>query len=126
MDQRVSAGRREEAQDTVSDRHMHITGFLYDDAQTIERFVRAADATGFFRDVAPVKIGESVRAVAFHSKDLDGASDPYSMPEIAEKLSGILEHDIVIASAWELPGYHDERRQNAFLVRGHRTGTEGE
>ena len=110
----------------MSDRHMHITGFLYEDEKVIERFITAAQATGFFVDVVPVRLREGkIRAVAFYSKDLAGVEDEMEMPGIAEKLSGILAGDIDIVSAWDGPGEH-EVREHAWFIRGTRRHVAGE
>jgi hypothetical protein len=111
----------------MSDRHMHITGLLYDDERVIERFINAAAALDFFAEVVPVRLsGGRIRAVAFLSKDLDGISDELEMPDMTEKLSGILGHDVTIASAWDHPKQHEERqgtpfgheREYAWVIRG--------
>jgi hypothetical protein len=87
----------------MSDRHIHITSFLAEDEDRVDRFIAAARETGFFRHVAPVRFAADgpVRAVAFYSKDLDGVSDSLEMPQIARMLTGILEYDIVIVTAYD-------------------------
>src|SRR5436309_1601734 len=116
----------------VSDRHMHITSFLYEQPEAIEEFMRVARSLpdGFFRDTEPVTVAatrggakQRTIAVAFFSKD-DGFSDEWEMPRIAEALSGILEHDIEIVSAWEggdSPGRRSTPRERVWLVRGSRS-----
>jgi hypothetical protein len=103
----------------MSDRHMHITGFLYEEERVIEQFADAARSLGFFDAVVPVRLHDAgpVRAVAFHSRDLDGISDELEMPEVARKLSGILKFDTVIVSAWEYPLSHRDR-EHVWTVRG--------
>jgi hypothetical protein len=103
----------------MSDRHMHITGFLHEEERVIEQFIAAARSLGFFQEVVPVRLGDAgrVRAVAFYSRDLDGISDELEMPEVAGKLSGILEFDTVIVSAWEYPLSHRDR-EHVWTVRG--------
>jgi hypothetical protein len=94
----------------MSDRHMHITSYLVEDEDSTARFIAAAEATGFFQHVVPVRFAADgpVRAVAFYSKDLDGVSDSLEMPEIAEKLAGILEYDIVIVTAYDGDAHRSE------------------
>lgn len=101
----------------MSDRHMHVTGYLYDEERVIGQFMRAAESTGFFFAVVPVRVGGVLRAVALYSRDTDDCSDEIAMPEIAERLSGILRRDVMIASAWDNAPYRHER-QHAWLVRG--------
>jgi hypothetical protein len=111
---------------------MHITGLL---AQVggVDRFIEAAVRLGFFAEVYPVLRSGTVVAVAFLSKDLDGISDELSMPEVCERLSGILDEDIVIASAWQYPRLeassfarkYDER-ESVWLVRGRDRAVPGE
>lgn len=102
----------------MSDRHMHITGFLYDDEATIERFVTSALELGFFAEVVPVRLAAGrIRAVAFYSKDFDNVSDELEMPDVAEKLSGILAYDVCIVSAWNDPR-PERQREHAWIVRG--------
>lgn len=101
----------------MSDRHMHITGYLYDEERVIEQFVRVAESTEFFFEVVPIRIGDNLRAVAFYSRDTDDISDEIAMPDIAERLSGILRYDVMIVSAWDNAPYQHER-QHAWLVRG--------
>jgi len=98
---------------------MHVTGYLYgQDPAAIYRFMDAAARLAFFREVFPVRRGDgAIIAVAFYSKDLDGISDELAMPEVARRLSGILDRDIEIASAWDGP-HPDREREHAWLVRG--------
>jgi hypothetical protein len=115
----------------MSDRHMHITGFLRG-IDGVEQFTEAARALQgvFFAEVIPVQSANGgVIAVAFYSKDLDGISDELDMPDVAERLSGILSHDIEIVSAWDGPlaeptsfcrGYRE--RERVWLVGGRRPG----
>ena len=101
----------------MSDRHMHITGFLRG-TDGVEEFVAAARALegGFFAEVIPVQSAHGgVIAVAFYSKDLDGISDELDMPRVASRLSGILSHDIEIVSAWDAP-----LAKSTSFRRGHR------
>lgn|GEM_PF-6590877 len=109
----------------MSYRHVHVTSFLYDDPDRVEAFIDAARRVDgdFFSVVMPLRRtpDDQVRAVALFSKDLDGISDELDMPRVAEALSGILEHDIDIVSAWEggdfrRPGA--EPRERVWLVRG--------
>jgi len=111
----------------VSDRHMHVTGYLYgQDPACIFRFIEAAARTGLFHEVIPVRRGDgSIIAVAFYSKDLDGFSDELEMPGIARRLSGILDRDIEIASAWDSP-QPDREREHAWLVRGRGAAIQGQ
>ena len=106
----------------MSDRHTHITGFLYDGEPEIAEFVAAARATGFFSHVLPVgreSPGGETRAVVFFSKDAAGFEDEMRMPQIAERLSGILAYDTAIVSAWESdPG---RERERVWPVRGRPT-----
>jgi hypothetical protein len=95
----------------MTDRHMHITSFLYDHEPVIERFIAAADSLGFFGKVIPVRWNDRIRAVAFYSKDLDGVSDELEMPQVAEKLSDILTYDVEIVSAWERGDRQRERER---------------
>jgi len=104
---------------------MHITSFLYDEPDRVEAFIAAARQVDgdFFSVVMPLRRtpDDQVRAVALFSKDLDGISDELDMPRIAEALSGILEHDIEIVSAWEGGDFRRERsepRERVWLVRG--------
>jgi hypothetical protein len=118
----------------MSDRHMHITGFLHPHADGVDRFIETASRMDFFAEVYPVRRADgTVIAVAFLSKDLDGISDELGMPEVCEKLSGILDEDIVIASAWQHPQReassfarkYDER-ESVWLVRGRDRAVPGE
>lgn len=103
----------------MSDRHCHITSFLHEDERVIGRFIAAAEATGFFREVTPLRRGERTWAVAFLSKDLDGISDELEMPEIAGKLAGVLADDIVIVSAWDGPAEEGTAFRRSFRDREH-------
>ena len=113
---------------------MHITSFLHEEEQAIELFMATAHSTGFFADVVPVRLREGkIRAVAFYSKDLAGVEDELEMPGIVENLSGILAHDIVIASAWDGPAAEAtpfrssyRERESVWLVRGAGRYTAGE
>lgn len=105
----------------MSDRHIHITGMIYDDQGVIEQFIRAAEATNFFRFVTPVRFENGpIRAVAFYSKDLDGISDELEMEDIADKLSGILRWHVELVSAWDNPveGGRYPDRERVWLIRG--------
>jgi hypothetical protein len=109
----------------MSDRHMHVTSFLVEDEAAVTRFIAAAEATMFFQHVAPVRFAADgpVRAVAFYSKDLDGVSDSLEMPEIAEKLAGILEYDIVIVTAYDGAAHRSEndwQPERVWKIRGAR------
>lgn len=98
---------------------MHITSFLYDQDR-ISAFVQAARDLpgGFFASVLPVTRDDGrTIAVAFYSKDLDNISDELDMPQVAEALSGILEHDIEIVSAWEGGDGHQEWRGSRLRER---------
>ena len=80
---------------------MHVTTFFWD-TSGLPEFLEAARNLGFFEDVQPFTREDGhVIAVVFYSKDLDGVSNLIGMPEVAEKLSGILAEDIEIVSAWE-------------------------
>jgi hypothetical protein len=99
----------------------------------VDRFIEAAVRLGFFTEVYPVLRGGTVVAVAFLSKDLDGISDELSMPEVCERLSGILDEDIVIASAWQHPQREAssfarkwDERESVWLVRGRDRAVPGE
>lgn len=104
---------------------MHVTSYLYETPEAIEAFIQAARAVDgdFFRSVVPIRLTPDgpIRAIALHSRDLDGISDELDMPRVAEALSGILEHDIEIVSAWEggdRPGSRSTPRERVWLVRG--------
>jgi len=108
----------------MSDRHMHITSFLYEEQERIDAFIAAAQAAPgrLFHHIKPVTDNnDRTIAVVFSSKDLDGISDELDMPQITESLSGILEHDIEIVSAWEggdRPGRRSTPRERVWVVRG--------
>jgi hypothetical protein len=105
---------------------MHITSFLAG-VGGVDQFISTAASLGFFAEVMPVRSGTGrLLAVAFFSKDLDGISDELEMPEIAEKLSGILDRDICIASAWQFPSRDGSPREHAWLVRGRDRAVPGE
>jgi len=118
----------------MSDRHVHITAYLYDDERAVERFIDAARALGFFREVVPIRLSQGadrIRAVAFFSKDLDGISDELEMPDVAERLSGILAYDVMIVSAWDGVPYNEDppfghKREHAWLVKGRGRFVSGE
>lgn len=101
----------------MSYRHMHITGFLVK-VGGVDRFIEAASRLDFFRGVYPIRRDDgAVIAVALYSKDLDGISDELDMADECEKLSGLLDEDIVIASAWQHPDL-GRSRETSWLVRG--------
>jgi len=96
----------------MSDRHMHITSYLYeDDPDRLARF--EAEARKHFQQVVPIGLNldapgamrpeEQGRVIAFalYSKDSGYNDLIYTLPEAAEALSGILSRDIEIVSAWE-------------------------
>jgi len=108
----------------MSDRHMHITSYLYETPEAIGAFIAAARAVPgrFFYSVLPV-VAENGRtiAAAFLSKDLDGISDELDMPQVTEALAGILRHDIEIVSAWEggdRPERRSTPRERVWVVPG--------
>jgi hypothetical protein len=108
----------------MSDRHMHITSFLHETQERVDAFIQAARELpgAFFWFVSPVvnDHGRTI-AVALFSKDMDGISDEMEMPQVAEALSGILEYDIEIVSAWEggdAPGRRSTPRERVWVVRG--------
>lgn len=91
----------------MGDQHFHITSVLIEDADRVERFIAAARE--HFRAVEPLwhvetTTGRMPLTVAFYSKDFDNISSELEMPDIAKALSGILERDIEIVSAWERHG----------------------
>lgn len=109
----------------MSDRHVHVTSFLYDEPDRVEAFIEAARRVGgdFFSSVVPIRRtpDDKIRAVVLFSKDLDGISDELDMPSVAEALSGILERDVEIVSAWEGGDSGMRRstpRERVWLVRG--------
>lgn len=108
----------------MTDRHMHITSFLYDTQERIDAFAQAARdlPDGFFWLAIPVvnDHGRTI-AVALFSWDMDGLNDEMQMPQVAEALSGILEYDVEIVSAWEggdSLGRRSIPRERVWLVRG--------
>src|SRR2546423_1073512 len=88
--------QRERWLEAMSWRHMHVTSHLAGDPG-LGAFLEAAHQLDGFELVSNVVWGGRVIAVVFYSKDLDDCSDEiYLMPETAEALTGLLEHDIVI------------------------------
>jgi hypothetical protein len=108
----------------VSDRHLHVTSFIYQ-ADGLEEFLGVLRK--HFRTVTPIiRDTGQVIAVAFESKDLGDIGDElYTLPEAVEELSGILSDDIQIVSAWEgeegEPPFGHER-QRVWQVKGRGTG----
>lgn len=91
----------------MSDRHMHITSFLYDeDPARLIIFETEARAhfQGVYRIVRPEDDpgGGRVDAFVFYSRDGGGHDDlTCTLPEAAASLAGILDCDVEIVSAWE-------------------------
>jgi hypothetical protein len=105
---------------------MHITSRIYDTAGA-ERLIDAARHLGFFAEIYPIRREDgTVIAVAFLSKDLNGIDDEIEMPEIAEKLSGLVDHDIEIVSAWDHPRRRARLRQVDVFVPGRGAAIPGE
>jgi hypothetical protein len=105
----------------MSDRHTHITQFLYDEPDKVARFIEALRER--FEHVTPiVREGDDrPRAVAFMTSDTgDGESWIYTLPDAIEVLEGILESDVEIVSAWDGRPWGCEP-QRVWLVRGSRT-----
>ena len=105
----------------MSDRHMHITSYLYeDDPGRLARF--EAEARKHFQLVQLITIGDAdkqrIIAFALYSKDGGGYDDLiYTLPEAAEAMTGILAYDIEIVSAWEAVS---DDTQRVWPVRGER------
>lgn len=93
---------------------MHITSYLYDeDTDRLGRF--AEEARKHFLLVQPVMLtaadqrsigymaaADRIIAFVLYTKDGGNSDDLiYTLPEAALALSGILERDIEIVSAWE-------------------------
>jgi hypothetical protein len=100
---------------------MHITGYLgTEDHSAVFRFIDAAARLEAFREIIPVRRQDGrIIAISFATIGRDEGH----MSLIAERLSGILSRDVVIASAWAGPG---DRRQCTWTVRGGRGAVLGE
>jgi len=90
----------------MSDRHIHVTSFIYDfHPEHVEAFLHAARTVdgGFFRHALPIRRSgdERVTSIVLYSQDSDGISDELAMPRVVKQLAGIFDFDIVIVSAWE-------------------------
>lgn len=95
----------------MGDQHFHITTVLIEDEDRIAAFEEACGQ--HFRSV--MRWGCTI---VLYSKDFDGISSELEMPDIMEALSGILEHDIEIVSAWEPCGRGDRERHRVWRVTG--------
>ena len=89
----------------MSDRHMHITSYLYDeDPARVAAF--EAGLRNHFVLVQPVTISnygkDLLIAFALYSKDGGSGDDKIcTLPRAVQALAGILTRDIEIVSAWE-------------------------
>lgn len=100
---------------------IHVTGYLgAEDHAAVFRFIETAARLEAFREIIPVRRQDGrIIAVTFISTDCGEGR----MSLIAERLSGILSRDILIASAWSDPR---ACRYPGWTVRGGGSAVLGE
>lgn len=111
----------------MTSRNIHLTSYLGGaDIAAVYRLVEAAASTGLFREVFPVRVPGELRIVALVLVSTDRGHDMDRMPQVAERMSGILSHDILIASAWQDTGAPGTGLPCSYLVRGGGQAVRGE
>lgn len=83
----------------MSDRRMHITGYVGDEPRDrVFQFIEAAARTGYFEDVIPVRRADgTIIAVAMYSTSDDGDA----LLRACGRLMRILGRDTEFLSPWE-------------------------